>query len=129
MKTLILGMLLFSGLSFAESGPYFECEFSYLKNGEAQIDVLTSHGQQSSKVEGFLSAVSNQHSVWNETESRSEARYYVNLYEVDVEGLNHLKSIAITENDLKNAPNIGSSVKSFRLNKNKTQITVECIRH
>ncbi len=127
MKKIMIGLILIA--NFANAGTYFECEFSYKKGSSVATDVLSSHGQQSSKVEGFLSSVSNEHSVWNEKESRSESRYYVNVYEVEVGGLNHLKSFAITEQDLNNAVELGSLIKSDKIKLKNMSVTTKCIRH
>lgn len=128
MRNLLFGLALLS--SFANAGTYFECDFQYSNNGLVETDVLSSDGQQSSKIDGFLSSVSNGHFVWNEAESRSETRYYVNLYKVDVSGLEHLKSFAITENDLSNAVSIGSNIKSEKVIVSKTSsVAISCIRH
>lgn len=112
MKLFITMALSLGTLSTFAATDSFSCKFEYfIKNGESKVDVISSKGQQSTKVNGYVSTISSALVASESSKSSVEKQYYVNLYRaIPGIGLRNLMSEVITEKQVIVAQDLYSAV-------------------
>lgn len=125
MKIMMILILALVSLSTFANSPTFTCAFEYHILGKTFYDEVSSKGQQSTKVEGFLARISSSLVVREIPETVLEKHYYVSLLRaMPGIGLITLESVVITEKQVENYNDLYTSV----VKSGKEEIKISCIK-